>query len=153
MMLMSVLERMLKLKMKKNLLLTKVLLIGSLGTIPSFIYAQPVKAFAPYVYKPNTEMLEKTSIGIARTAAHLLELGQYKEAKKLASLAVRFLENKLLSVILILFASIVNEKIVYVLGVLFFIRLFNCLNFFESSPINSAGNIPTSDKTEYLPPI
>ena len=35
-----------------------------------------------------------------------------------------FLENRLLCVILILFASIVNEKIVYVLGVLFFIRLF-----------------------------
>ena len=35
-----------------------------------------------------------------------------------------FLENRLLSIILILFASIVNEKIVYVLGVLFFIRLF-----------------------------
>ena len=32
-------------------------------------------------------------------------------------------------------------------------RLSNFLNFLESNPINSAGNIPTSDKTEYLPPI
>ena len=36
---------------------------------------------------------------------------------------------------------------------LFLTKLFNCLNFFESNPINSAGNIPVSDKTEYLPPI
>ena len=36
---------------------------------------------------------------------------------------------------------------------LFFIILFNCLNFLTSKPNNSAGNIPTSDKTEYLPPI
>ena len=36
---------------------------------------------------------------------------------------------------------------------LFFIKLLNCLNLFGLRPINSAGNIPTSDKTEYLPPI
>ena len=36
---------------------------------------------------------------------------------------------------------------------LFFIRLFICLNLFFFNPINSAGNIPTSDKTENLPPI
>ena len=35
-----------------------------------------------------------------------------------------FLDQKYISIILILFASIVNEKIVYILGVLFFIRLF-----------------------------
>jgi len=35
-----------------------------------------------------------------------------------------FLDQRNLSFILILFASIVNEKIVYILGVLFFIRLF-----------------------------
>ena len=29
----------------------------------------------------------------------------------------------------------------------------NCLNFLIFKPINSAGNIPTSDKTEYLPPM
>ena len=29
----------------------------------------------------------------------------------------------------------------------------NCLNFLVLSPISSAGNIPTSDSTEYLPPI
>ena len=36
---------------------------------------------------------------------------------------------------------------------LFLINELNCLNFLTLSPINSAGNIPTSDKTEYLPPI
>ena len=36
---------------------------------------------------------------------------------------------------------------------LFFTKLLNLLNLFSFNPINSAGNIPTSDKTEYLPPI
>ena len=36
---------------------------------------------------------------------------------------------------------------------LFFISIFKFLNLFEFKPINSAGSIPTSDKTEYLPPI
>lgn len=35
-----------------------------------------------------------------------------------------FLDKRNFSIILILFASIVNEKIVYILGILFFIRLF-----------------------------
>lgn len=35
-----------------------------------------------------------------------------------------FLNNKYIAIILILFASIVNEKIVFILGVLFFIRIF-----------------------------
>jgi hypothetical protein len=35
-----------------------------------------------------------------------------------------FLDHRILSIVLILFASIVNEKIVYMLGLLFFIRLF-----------------------------
>ena len=37
--------------------------------------------------------------------------------------------------------------------VLFFINEFSCLNFFTFKPIKLAGNMPTSDKTEYLPPI
>ena len=43
----------------------------------------------------------------------------------------------------------INELI----NLLFLIKLFNCLKLFDFKPINSAGNIPTSDKTEYLPPI
>ena len=35
-----------------------------------------------------------------------------------------FLDKKYISIILIIFASIVNEKIVFILGVLFFIRIF-----------------------------
>ena len=35
----------------------------------------------------------------------------------------------------------------------FFIRKFSCLNFFGFKPMSSAGSIPTSDKTEYLPPM
>ena len=33
------------------------------------------------------------------------------------------------------------------------ISLSNLLNLLLFRPINSAGTIPTSDKTEYLPPI
>ena len=35
----------------------------------------------------------------------------------------------------------------------FEINLSNCLNLLEFSPIKLAGNIPVSDKTEYLPPM
>ena len=35
----------------------------------------------------------------------------------------------------------------------FFIKLFSCLNSLTFRPINSAGSIPVSDKTEYLPPM
>ena len=44
--------------------------------------------------------------------------------------------------------ELMNLKIFY-----FLLIELNCLNFFGFRPINSAGNIPTSDKTEYLPPI
>ena len=54
----------------------------------------------------------------------------------------------------ILFATIeitllINELI----NLLFLIKLSNLLNFFGLRPINNAGSMPTSDKTEYLPPI
>jgi hypothetical protein len=38
-------------------------------------------------------------------------------------------------------------------NLLFFIKELNCLKFLDFKPINSAGSIPTSDKTEYLPPM
>ena len=36
---------------------------------------------------------------------------------------------------------------------LLLIKLFNCLKLLGFNPISSAGNIPTSERTEYLPPI
>ena len=36
---------------------------------------------------------------------------------------------------------------------LFLIKKLSCLNFLVFNPTSSAGSIPTSDKTEYLPPI
>mgnify|MGYP006872196827 CR=1 FL=1 len=35
----------------------------------------------------------------------------------------------------------------------FLTKELNCLKWPDFKPISSAGNIPTSDKTEYLPPI
>ena len=36
---------------------------------------------------------------------------------------------------------------------LFLIKLLKFLNLFSLRPINSAGNMPTSERTEYLPPM
>ena len=47
------------------------------------------------------------------------------------------------------FTLVINELINF----LFLINKFNCLKFSLLRPINSAGTIPTSDNTEYLPPI
>ena len=58
----------------------------SLGAIT---WTQPAKALVPYVYVPTTEELKGSAIGIGRTAAQLLQLGQAKEAAQLAALAVR----------------------------------------------------------------
>ena len=49
----------------------------------------PAHALVPYVYIPTTEELKGSSMGIGRTAAQLLQLGQPQEAAKLAALAVR----------------------------------------------------------------
>jgi tetratricopeptide (TPR) repeat protein len=45
------------------------------------------------VYTPSTEELEGAGIGIGRTAAQLLRLGQPEEASRLAALAVRLQPN------------------------------------------------------------
>ena len=55
--------------------------------------AEPAKAFIPYVFTPSTQELEGAGIGIGRTAAQLLRLGQPKEAARLAALAVRLQPN------------------------------------------------------------
>ena len=46
-------------------------------------------AVVPYVYLPSSEELTGSAIGIGRTAAQLLQMGQPKQAAKLAALAVR----------------------------------------------------------------
>ena len=58
----------------------------TLGTVS---WTQPARAVVPYVYVPTTEELKGSAIGIGRTAAQLLQLGQAKEAAQLAALAVR----------------------------------------------------------------
>ena len=65
------------------------LLIGSVGSLSS----APARAQVPYVYTPSTEELESAGIGIGRTAAQLLRLGQPQEAARLAALAVRLQPN------------------------------------------------------------
>ena len=53
----------------------------------------PAQAFVPSVYLPSAEELEGSAIGIGRTAAQLLSLGQPEEAARLAALAVRLQPN------------------------------------------------------------
>ena len=55
--------------------------------------ALPSKAFIPYIYEPSKQELKRTGISIGKTAAQLLQLGQPKEAARLASLAVRIQPN------------------------------------------------------------
>lgn len=65
------------------------MLVGSLGAVSS----APAQALVPYVYTPSTQELEGAGIGIGRTAAQLLRLGQPAEAARLAALAVRLQPN------------------------------------------------------------
>jgi len=51
--------------------------------------APAAKAVIPYVYVPTSEELTGSAVGIGRTAAQLLQMGQPKQAAKLAALAVR----------------------------------------------------------------
>jgi tetratricopeptide (TPR) repeat protein len=55
----------------------------------AIVGAPSAKAVVPYVYVPSSEELTGSAIGIGRTAAQLLQMGQPKEAAKLAALAVR----------------------------------------------------------------
>ncbi len=47
------------------------------------------QAITPYVYVPSSEELKGSALGIGRTAAQLLQMGQPEQAAKLAALAVR----------------------------------------------------------------
>ena len=51
--------------------------------------APAAKAVIPSVYVPTSEELTGSAVGIGRTAAQLLQMGQPKQAAKLAALAVR----------------------------------------------------------------
>lgn len=65
------------------------MLTGTLGALQ----ASPVRALTPYVYTPSAQELEGAGVGIGRTAAQLLRLGQPEEAARLAALAVRLQPN------------------------------------------------------------
>ena len=72
---------------QKSLVMSLVL--GSVGATTT----APARALVPYVYTPSTQELEGAGIGIGRTAAQLLRLGQPEEASRLAALAVRLQPN------------------------------------------------------------
>ncbi|WP_370593723.1 tetratricopeptide repeat protein [Synechococcus sp. BIOS-U3-1] len=65
------------------------MLTGTIGALS----AAPVRALTPYVYTPSAQELEGAGVGIGRTAAQLLRLGQPEEAASLAALAVRLQPN------------------------------------------------------------
>ncbi|WP_370593601.1 tetratricopeptide repeat protein [Synechococcus sp. MEDNS5] len=65
------------------------MVLGSVGATTT----APARALVPYVYTPSTQELEGAGVGIGRTAAQLLRLGQPEEASRLAALAVRLQPN------------------------------------------------------------
>ncbi len=65
------------------------MLTGTLGALN----AAPAKALIPYIYTPSAQQLEGAGVGIGRTAAQLLRLGQPEMAASLAALAVRLQPN------------------------------------------------------------
>ena len=60
-----------------------LLTMGAMATV------LPAHAVVPTVYVPTSSELKGSSIGIGRTAAQLLQMGQAQEAAQLAALAVR----------------------------------------------------------------
>ncbi|WP_115019032.1 tetratricopeptide repeat protein [Synechococcus sp. UW140] len=62
-------------------------------SMASSISTLPAQALVPTVYLPSAQELEGSAIGIGRTAAQLLSLGQPEEAARLAALAVRLRPN------------------------------------------------------------
>ena len=64
-------------------------LAAALVVLGSWFGAPAANALIPYVYLPTEEELKGSSIGMGRTAAQLLQLGQPEQAAKLAALAVR----------------------------------------------------------------
>ena len=68
-------------------------LAAALMVLGGWFGAPAANALIPYVYLPTEEELKGSSIGIGRTAAQLLQLGQAKDAARLAALAVRLNPN------------------------------------------------------------
>ena len=68
-------------------------LAAALLVLGGWFGAPTANALIPYVYLPTEEELKGSSIGIGRTAAQLLQLGQAKDAARLAALAVRLNPN------------------------------------------------------------
>ena len=64
------------------------LLAASLWTAPL-----PARALVPYVFVPSSDELNDAGLNIAGAAAGLLRIGQVKEARKLAMLAVQLLPS------------------------------------------------------------
>ncbi|MAS27560.1 MAG: hypothetical protein CBD47_03445 [Synechococcus sp. TMED187] len=62
-------------------------------SMASIVSTLPAQALVPTVYLPSAQELEGSAIGIGRTAAQLLSLGQPEEAARLAALAVRLRPN------------------------------------------------------------
>ena len=75
-----------RIRFRRTLATALVVLGGWFGT-------PAANALIPYVYLPTEEELKGSSIGIGRTAAQLLQLGQPEQAAKLAALAVRLDPN------------------------------------------------------------
>ncbi len=63
--------------------------LGAMLGVAVALHGAPSRALVPYVYIPSQKELEGASLGIGRTAAQLLQLGQPNEAVRLAALAVR----------------------------------------------------------------
>ena len=63
--------------------------VASAIAMGALAWTTPARAFVPYIYLPTPEERRGSSIGIGRTAAQLLQLGQSREAAQLAALAVR----------------------------------------------------------------
>ena len=57
--------------------------------VSACLTSAPAKALVPTVYLPSSQELKGSALGIGRTAAQLLTLGQPQEAARLAALAVR----------------------------------------------------------------
>lgn len=62
---------------------------AALLLVSACLTSAPAKALVPTVYLPSSQELKGSALGIGRTAAQLLTLGQPQEAARLAALAVR----------------------------------------------------------------
>ena len=74
---------------RKGQMMIRQRLTAAVISLGLFGWAMPAKALVPYVYLPSIDELKGSSMGMGRTAAQLLQLGQPKEAAQLAALAVR----------------------------------------------------------------